>query len=84
VEVQRKLSGAVVGLQGRLRCSALGQEGVRPRENVGLCRVGSAQSLPVATMHRFKDLRGEDTKVLKLSGSRKRIGSWDAELTADP
>ena len=30
-------------------------------------------------------LWGEDTKVLKLSGSRKRIGSsgWDAELTAD-
>jgi hypothetical protein len=57
VEVQRKLSGAVVGLQGRLRCSALGQEGVRPREDVGLCRVGLAESLPVATMHRFEDLR---------------------------
>ena len=36
---------------------ALGQEGVRPREDVGLCRVGVAESLPVATMHRFEDLR---------------------------
>jgi ATP-dependent DNA ligase len=35
---------------------------------------------------KFDGYRGEDTKVLKLSGSRKRIGSsgWDAELTADP
>jgi hypothetical protein len=49
---------------------ALGQEGVRPREDVGLCRVGVAESLPVATMHRFEDLMRWRAKLDLVFGMR--------------